>query len=186
MTIDDLISAIEARADQTLPPAALRLLGPSWAQPPSRDDIEAFEAEIGATLPDDYRRFLMRTSGGYLDEYRFEGATPNGGSWTAVLSHVGGLHDKPDLSLRAARGCFQGGELQIPRTLLWIMGDPGGNGICIGLTGKYRGRVYFWIHDEQPDPQEWDGQVETASNVILLANSFTDFVAGIVPKDSGD
>jgi hypothetical protein len=46
--------------------------------------------------------------------------------------------------------------------------------------------VYFWIHDEQPDPQEWDGEVETAGNVILLANSFTDFVAGIIPRDSGD
>jgi hypothetical protein len=186
MTIDDLITAVDATANQTLPPAALRLLGPSKVPRPSQGQVEAFEAEIGTTLPADYRRFLQRRNGGYLDWYQFNGPTPEGRSWSAVVSHVGGLREEFDLSLRSARGCYQGSELQIPRPLLWIMGDPGGNGICLGLTGRYRGRVYFWIHDEQPDPQEWDGGVETAGNVILLANSLTDFVAGLVPKDSSE
>ena len=186
MTIDDFIAAVDAAADQALPPTAVSLLGPSKVLPPSQGQVEAFEAEIGTTLPDEYRRFLLRCNGGKVDWYRFEGLTPEGKSWTAVLSDVGGLREEPELSLRFARSCYQGHQLQISRTLLWIMGDPGGNAICLGLTGKYRGRVCFWIHDEQPDPQEWDGEVETASNVILLANSFTDFVAGIVPRDSGD
>jgi hypothetical protein len=186
MTIDDFIAAVDAAADRALPPAAVSLFGPSKVQPPSQEEIEAFEAEIGATLPEDYRQFLLRSNGGNVDWHQFKGPTPGGRPWTAVVSHVGGLRDEPDLSLRAARGCYQGSELQIPRALLWIMGDPGGNGICLGLTEPYRGRVYFWIHDEQPDPQEWDGEVETAGNVILLANSFTDFVDGMVPRDSGD
>ena len=186
MTIDDFIASVGAAADQSLSPAAVSLLGPSKVQPPSQGQVEAFEAEIGTTLPDDYRRFLLRCNGGKVDWYQFEGPTPEGRSWTAILSHVGGLREEPDLSLRCARSCYQGHQLQIPRTLLWIMGDPGGNAICIGLTGKYRGRVYFWIHDEQPDPQEWDGEVETAGNVILLANSFAEFVAGIAPRDTGD
>jgi hypothetical protein len=183
MTIDDLITVIDATVDQALPPAALRLLGPSKVPPPSQDEIAAFEAEIGTRLPEDYRQFLMRTNGGYIDWYEFEGPTPEHGSWTTVVSRVGGLRKETDLSLRFARSCYQGGELRIPRALLWIMGDPGGNGICIGLTEKHRGRVYFWIHDEQPDLQDWDGEVETAGNVIRLANSFTEFVAGIRPKD---
>jgi hypothetical protein len=78
------------------------------------------------------------------------------------------------------------GESQFPRALLWIMDDPGGNGICLGLTAIQRGRVYFWIHDMQPDPEEWDGEIETASNVILLSDSFTDFIAGVGPKDDSD
>ena len=77
-------------------------------------------------------------------------------------------------------------ESGFPRALLWIMEDPGGNGICIGLTGEQRGRVYFWIHDELPDPAEWGGRVETASNVIILADSFADFVAGVGPREAGD
>jgi hypothetical protein len=186
MTIDDLIAALDAAADQALPPAVVRLLGPGKAPPPSQDQLEAFEAEIGAALPDDYRRFLLRSNGGTLDWYEFQGPTPEGRSWTVVVSDVGGLRDEANLSLRHARSCYQGHELQIPRALLWIMGDPGGNAVCLGLTGDYRGRVYFWIHDEQPDPEEWDGGVETAGNVILLADSFTDFVAGIVPRGFGD
>jgi hypothetical protein len=186
MTIDDFIAAIDTAADQALPSAAVSLLGPNKVLPPSQAQVEAFEAEIGTMLPDDYRRFLLRCNGGNIDWYPFKGRTPEGKWWTAIISHVGGLREEPALSLRSARGCYQGYELQIPRALLWIMGDPGGNAICIGLTGKYRGRVYFWIHDEQPDPQEWDGEVETAGNVILLANTFTEFVAGIVPRDSDD
>ena len=54
-------------------------------------------------------------------------------------------------------------------------------GVCLcGL------RAVFWIHDEQPDPDEWDGEVETASNVIPLTNSFTDYIAGIGPREDSD
>jgi hypothetical protein len=47
------------------------------------------------------------------------------------------------------------------------------------IPGEHRGRVYFWDHENEPDLDEWDGAVETAGNVRLLANSFTDFVAGL-------
>jgi hypothetical protein len=181
MTIDEFIAAVDAAADRALPPAVVSLLGSSKTPPPSPDQVEAFEAEIGTRLPDDYRQFLLRSNGGKINWHEFQGPTPEGQEWNTVIDQVGGLRDERDLSLRLARRIYQGRDLQIPRALLWIMGDPGGNAMCLGLTGKYRGRVYFWIHDEQPSPEEWDGEVETAGNVILLANSFIDFVAGIVP-----
>ena len=40
-----------------------------------------------------------------------------------------------------------------------------GNAICLGLSGEHRGRVYFWDHENEPDPDEWDGEVETAGNL---------------------
>jgi hypothetical protein len=185
MTLEELIHALADEADRALPAEARRLFGPNQVPPPSPTEIAGFETEIGTTLPDDYRQFLLRCNGGRLDWFRFEGMTPEGRSWPAVISEVGGLREEPDLSLREARRSYQSRELQIPRALLWIMGDPGGNGICLGLTGKYRGKIYFWTHDEQPAPEEWDGEVETAGNIVLLADSFTDFVAGVAPKDSG-
>jgi hypothetical protein len=183
MTIDDFIATVDAAADKALPPAVVSLLGSSKVPPPSQDQVEAFEAEIGTILPDDYRQFLLRSNGGKIDWHEL--LTPEGELANVVISQVGGLCEEPDLSLRAARRNYQGHELQIPRALLWIIGDLGGNAICLGLTGNYRGRVYFWVHDEQPDPEEWDGEVETAGNVTLLANSFTDFVACIVPWGGG-
>ncbi len=178
MTIDELVAAIDAKAEQALPPAAARLFGPSKVPPPLLDEIEAFEADVGSKLPQDYREFLTRSNGGYIDWHEFDVPIAMG-----LVSRVGGLRAEPELSLRFARACFQGNELQIPRALLWIMSDPGGNAICIGLTGKHRGRMYFWVHDEQPDPDEWDGEVETAGNIRLVAPSFTEFVAALRPPD---
>ena len=81
-------------------------------------------------------------------------------------------------SLAWARACYAG---RIPVDLLWIMGDPFGNAICLGVGGTHRGRIYFWDHEMEPDPDSWDGQVDTAGNVSLIAGSFAEFVAGLRP-----
>jgi hypothetical protein len=72
----------------------------------------------------------------------------------------------------------------MPRELLWIMDDPFGNAIGVCVTGPKRGAVYSWDHDREPRPEEWNGSIETAENVSLLANSFTDFIAGVRPAES--
>jgi len=170
MTMDDFITLIELKS----PPAPL-------------DQLKAFEPELGGRLPDDYRQFLIRTNGGFVRGwYRFKGRTPRGDIRSAYVHHVCGFREEWHLSLRFNRGCGLSPQSGFPHSLLWIMDDPGGNGICIGLAGAKRGKVYFWIHDELPDPEEWDGRVETASNVIILADSFADFVAGIGPRDDSD
>jgi len=120
---------------------------------------------------DDYRQFLLRSNGGSLgDKYEEVEAY-------VVIGSVGGFRE--GYSLRSARSCYQGSPLRIPRALPWIMDDPGCNAICLGLTGEHRGNVYFWDHDEEPYPGDWDGRVETAGNIQLLANSFTKFVASL-------
>jgi len=58
------------------------------------------------------------------------------------------------------------------------MDDPGGNAICLGIRGEHSGRIYFWDHENEPD-DEWDGSVEQAENLELLAETFADFVAGL-------
>ncbi len=63
------------------------------------------------------------------------------------------------------------------------MNDPFGNAICLGLVGNTRGKIYFWDHDEEPDPEEWDGSVENAGNVSIVTDSFTELVDGLEPED---
>ncbi len=81
-------------------------------------------------------------------------------------------------TLGSYRVCY---ETRIPRDLLWIMDDPFGNAICLGLRGECRGKIYFWDHKHEPAVGKWDGEVDTAENVTLIAASFTDFVNGLAP-----
>jgi hypothetical protein len=165
MTIDEFLTAIESKK----PPAP-------------HDELEAFEADLGGKLPADYRRFLVACNGGYVGgRFWFKGPTPEGNTAEAGVDHIGGFRDESYFSLKRRRAVYKG---RIPKDLLWIMDDPFGNAICLGIAGKHSGKVYFWDHEEEPDEEEWDGRVETAGNVTLLANSFTDFVAGLgEPED---
>jgi SMI1 / KNR4 family (SUKH-1) len=163
MNLDEFVAYI----DDKLPPAPV-------------SEIVALEHEIGIELPADYREFLMRCNGGVVGgRLWFQGPTPSGEHADAGVHHVGGMREESYYSLAERRACYQGLETRIPLDLLWIMDDSFGNAICIGVHGERRGRVYFWDHELEPDPSAWDGRVETAGNIQLLALSFLDFVAGL-------
>lgn len=158
MTIDEFVAEIEKKG----PPLA-------------REEIDAFEREIGHALPEDYRRFLSMCNGGYV----------GGRFWIEDVGvhNVGGLREESGFSLRRRRVACQVEERWIPRSLIWIMDDPFGNAICLGVGGIERGRVFFWDHENMPDPEQWDGEAVTACNVEMLAESFTDFVGGLEEMD---
>jgi hypothetical protein len=152
--------------------------------PPAPEErIVRLEAELGVGLPDDYRRFLVACNGGFVGgRLWFRGPTPEGQSADAGVHHIGGFREQSHFSLEKRRDIYQSEQPpRIPHELLWVMDDPFGNAICLGISGPYRGRVYFWDHEQEPEPEDWDGTVEAAGNLQLLANSFTDFIAGLAP-----
>jgi cell wall assembly regulator SMI1 len=164
MTIAELIDLVEKKA----PPAPA-------------EELAAFESELGAVLPDDYRSFLIATNGGYLGgRLWFFGPTPDGNAADAGIHHIGGFRKEWHFSLTEHRDCYEG---RIPHGLLCVADDPFGNAICIGLADQHRGRIYFWDHEAEPDSEGWDGQVQTAGNVTLLANSFSEFVSELKPSE---
>jgi hypothetical protein len=169
VTIEELVPLIEKRS----PPAP-------------EAEIQRLEHEIGASLPADYRRFLSACNGGYLGGRLWFTRPGLGGRHAHVgLHHVGGFRTESHFSLDSARAGYQAeDEVRIPLELLWIMDDPFGNAFCLGLFDERRGRVYFWDHDEEPDPDEWDGSVASAGNLLLLADSFEAFVAGLIPESA--
>lgn len=159
MTIPDFLNVIENKR----PPA-----------PPL--PLADFERSIGQAFPEDYRQFLIGSNGGSCGGMIcFEGPTPEGKPADAGVHHIGGFRKENYFSLPWSRNCFEG---RIPHDLVWIMDDPCGNAICLGVKGAHRGHVFFWDHENEPD-EDWDGEVETAGNLQLLAHSFTDFVAGL-------
>lgn len=163
MTIDEFLALIDKKA----PPAPA-------------GEIAELEREFGA-LPADYRLFLEMCNGGYLGgSLWFRGPTPTGAMADAGVHHIGGFRAESHFSLVWSNDVYRG---RIPDSLLWIMDDPFGNAICLGLRGSHFGKVYFWDHEMEPDPDQWNGEVDTAGNISLIADSFTDFVAGLRPLE---
>ncbi len=163
MKLDELLAALDHKS----PPAP-------------NDALQRFEATIGQPLPDDYRDFLVRCNGGYGRGYvQFLALTPKGHAADACVNHVGGFRKESYFSLESNYANYQIYEVRIPKALIWIADDPFGNAICLGISGAHRGKVFFWDHENEPDPDEWDGSVETADNIDLVANTFSEFIAGL-------
>jgi hypothetical protein len=163
MTIDEFLEKIDKK------------------QPPAPEPLtEAFERAIGDRLPEDYRDFLIRSNGGYVGGKRwFKGPTPEGRSADAGVHHIGGFRHEGCFSLERHRVVYQVTNDWIPRDLIWIMDDPFGNAICLGVSGEYRGRVYFWDHERIPAKGGREGHADATANLKLLANTFAEFVAGL-------
>ena len=142
--------------------------------------IAAFESEIGAALPADYRAFLKAVNGGWVGgALLISGQAADGESIDADVHHIGGLRAEPHMDLRTARATYQDWIARIPRDLIWIMDDSCGNAICLGVAGKARGKVYFWDHEQEPDLDDWDGTLEGAGNITLIAHTFDTFFKGL-------
>jgi hypothetical protein len=159
MNLDSFLSAI----DKKLPPAP-------------EAELARFENLLGSRLPEDYRQFLVACNGGYVGgALWFKGPTSRGEPADAGVHHIGGFRREYAFSLEQRRDVFAG---RIPDDLLWIMDDPFGNAICLGIRGEYYGMVFFWDHEREPD-EDWNGAVETAGNLQQLADGFTEFIAGL-------
>jgi len=135
--------------------------------PAPEHKLVAFEMAIGCNLPEDYRYFLINCNGGHL-----------GGRYG--INVIGGLRPETDYSLVENSNIY--GD-RIPDTWLWIMEDPFGNAICLCLEGENVGSIYLWDHENEPMQEDWNGEGETAGNTTLLANSFSEFVAGLREPD---
>lgn len=148
-------------------------------------EVTSFESRIGCRLPEDYRQFLVATNGGYLaGKIRFSNGSDRDEDCQPEIDLISGVRQDESFSLDWARECYQLSILRIPREMLWIMRDPFGNGILIGLEGEYRGKMYFWDHECEPNPSKWDGKPSKAANITFLTNSFTEFVDKLVPNDA--
>jgi hypothetical protein len=108
--------------------------------PPAPElELSRLEFAVGQRLPEDYREFLVACNGGYVGgALWFRGPTPLGQGADAGVHHIGGFCKQTHFSLSWKRECYEG---RIPKDLMWIMDDPFGNAICLGVSGNSRGKV---------------------------------------------
>lgn len=140
-----------------------RMLWPG--RPVTDEDINAFEAEEGVKLPEDYRAFLKKWNGGRPVPDAFVIPDRRGGSLFDVLFRLGSEKKVSDLREQAHQW-----HKRLPVSLMPIGADAGGSIIALGVHGEHYGKVYFF---DLFDPQE------TMAGITEIAPTFQAFLDGI-------
>lgn len=119
----------------------------------THEDIQRLERRIGASLPADYLAFL-RTANGMVRLRRYLFSFVEGKLATSsVVQALFTLAPHPHYNLEQKLETLEG---RYPPDVLPIGADPGGNLLCIVVTGRKRGEVWFWDH-ERADGRGWKG-----------------------------
>ena len=159
--------------------------------------IEAFERRIGASLPDDYRAFLLEVNGGRpqspvdtaarypIVRIDWEGRPPQESDDVAVVHFLlvaenwkGIFSDgrSDALSLDGCYTTFVEEDRRIPEGLIPIGRDPGGSLFLLDVTGGQRGGVWFWARN-------WLDRDRLATdpfhNTARIAPTFSGFIERI-------
>lgn len=142
--------------------------------PTTENAVLDFETTIGHRLPNDYRTFLLKDNGGEQPEpdcFRVETGEITA---LAVLFPIGVPNDFYDLA-----GHFKSKQDDLPKHVIPIGLDIGGNTICLAIAGDANGTVLFWDHEVEADQDndEWE-------NLYFCARNFTEFLDCLY--DNGD
>lgn len=123
----------------------LRELGFQSHGPEPESAIKALESRIGVTLPEQYRKHLLISGGGYLEDCMVpcKGPTPFGELNICELWPLDDILSMIESDI-------------IPRSLLFIGAGHLGKGTCISIAGIDHGKVYafdsemryYWTQDE--------------------------------------
>ncbi len=141
--------------------------------------IVEFERRIGASLPEDYRRFLEEHNGGVPDPTAFR-ITWKGQPWARRFPYddvdflFGVTRDSPH-NLLTQWECYKD---RVPEDTIPIGFDPGANVLLLGISGPRRGQVLFWVHDYEVE----EGDEPDDRNVGFVAPSFTAFLDALVDE----
>lgn len=140
------------------------------------EELAAFEQKIGAKLPDDLKRFLKQSGGGlvfdppvvYLDDRGRDLRIRR----MCDLAEIDRKFTKPT-------------SYPLPRELLIIGSDSGGNSIMICTREDRLGEIFMLDHEMvayegDPDPLE---KAEEEELVRPYSPSFTDFVGDMRIED---
>ncbi len=137
--------------------------------------LKEFENIIQKTLPTHYKAMLLE----YAAPIVFDELTDYCPTKSSPLDRKDGTHSLEVLygvgegenGLLTIFKCYEG---RIPRETISIAEVPGGNQICMCLSGCRTNKIYLWDHENE---REITGISENDfDNMYLLADSFENFI----------
>lgn len=141
--------------------------------PVSEADVASFEVQVGASLPADYRAFILTTNGGVPSRNVIDDPVRAFVGVEGFFS-LGPVHG--DLSMADALATWDGRH---PDGMLPIALCGGSNLLLLTLRGQTTHPVYYWEHDGEAD----EGEPARTDNLTRLADSFTDLVGSLHDED---
>ena len=141
--------------------------------------VAAFERELGARLPDDYRDFLLAVNGGRTARSHRVFAIKKD---RTNLNSLNSLND-PESSFNLARR-WETSRSRYPAEVIPVGYDDGGGAVVVVVSGPRRGQVWF-ADGVDPRPEGSNPRVEwfDRRDVCKIADSFAEFMAGLRPLD---
>lgn len=141
-------------------------------KPAAEADIRQLEAQLGVTLPHEFRAFLLSTNAARPESNAFPvGKSGRHGSVQTFL----GLGAEVTANLGEKMVAFAG---RLPKGVLPIAEAEAGDLICLGIKGGRQGVVYYWDH-------ELEG-LGVRKALRPVSKSFGDFLAGLTPFSTED
>ncbi len=135
----------------------------------------ALEHKLGIALPEDYRDFILQYNGGQPKSCVFSYKGVDGFKSQSVINWFHAIYDGEENNFESTY-LFYAENGRIPPNIAPIASDPGGNMICISISGNDRGMVYFWDH-------ELESSYSGVKNLALLSNSFSNFLTLLQPEE---
>jgi len=142
--------------------------------------ITAFESQLGAALPEDYRAFLLDVNGGQTASSHSQFHIRND---QTVLNSLRSLDDPDERSDLATR--WQQARAWLPAEVLPIGSDDFSGMVVLVVAGPRRGQVWF-LDGVDPRPEESNPRVEwfDRRDVSKVADSFREFMTTLAPLDA--
>ncbi|MEI8197045.1 MAG: SMI1/KNR4 family protein [Phycisphaerae bacterium] len=134
--------------------------------------LDAVEAKFGIHLPPEYREFLLRHNGGRAEPDGFTFTGPSGRKEDSCIHFFLSVYDGEYSNFETKFRTYKVRAKRMPDELVPIASDPGGNSICMAMSGPKTGAIYFWDHEREAA----EGEAPTYANVSLVANSLAEFL----------
>ena len=140
------------------------------ALPEDLAEAERRLAELGHELPPSYREFLLEHDGGEPVRERFSFDDDGAASGSLIGEFLSARPAaSPRLDLVKAAGLL---NERIPRGVVPIAIDQGGNFVCVDTRGGADGPVLLWDHEREAEPAD-------ESNLTWLAPDLAAFLDGL-------